>query len=198
MTSSLRGPGKVLLGALALLAGLLCSAPGMAGVILISPGGGAGSISFFAPNGQSFTAEDKNVAIAFSLYDFNSFADPANSALTVRLLAGSGTGGAQLGAVAQTITPGTMGAFVDFDFSYVDLVVGQQYTALIEAQTSRWFLGAASGDVYAGGVGFVSGAAVDFDRALRVTPKAQVPEPASVLMVGAALALLAFCRRRRT
>lgn len=191
---------RYLTGAVVLLSGLLSYSSSFAGVILNVSDGHAVQIDAYEPIAQSFIAEDASVKIAFSLFDVNQFADPANSPLTMRLLAGSGTGGAQLGTVAQAITPNLgsigVGVFVDFDFSFVDLIVGQQYTALIEAPTARWGMDIDRLGRYLGGVAFLNGVESTADLAFRISPTGQVSEPASIVIVGTALALFAVSRRR--
>jgi hypothetical protein len=115
-----------------------------AGVILQDTSDSSRQIQNFEEIGQSFTAEDSFVKIAFGFVDFNQ--QNFNDALTVNLYEGNGSGGTLVGSVSQTLTPG-LGLpnnipfpceFVDFDFSFVSLTVGNAYTALVDAQNSRW------------------------------------------------------------
>ena len=100
-----------------------------AGLILQDNSNSARQIEAFEPVGQSFTAEDSSVLIAFSFFDVNTFVP--NVDITMNLFSGFGIGGPQVGSVSQTLTPGLgsigNGVFVDYDFTSVNLTVGNIY-----------------------------------------------------------------------
>ena len=85
------------------------------GLILQDESQGRLTIWFFSPAGQTFTAEDANIAsIGFGLSDVND--DLPNLGLTVNLYEGIGTGGFLLGSDTMIPTSGLHLTFVDFDF----------------------------------------------------------------------------------
>ena len=84
---------------------LISSFAANAGIILVDESDASRQINATEPVGQSFTAEDSSVLIAFSFFDVNDFVGP-NLALTMRLLEGDGVSGIELLTVSQVLTAG--------------------------------------------------------------------------------------------
>lgn len=104
---------------------------------------GTSTIFYIAPIGQTFKAIGSNASLAFAFSDVNPInnlnGEPrANEPLKMVLYQGVGDTGTRVGIASQTLTPGIEHEFVDFDFSHLDLQVGQNYTAIIEDSTVRW------------------------------------------------------------
>lgn len=186
-------------------ASLAALAPARAGTILQDQHNFNSTIFFHEPFGQSFTAEDANIAaIAFYVTDANAHVGPDFS-IVMHLYAGVGDGGTLLATKtnATALSDGFHG-YLDFDFSDVPLTVGDSYTAFISNDTHRWAVDSQlGGDPYAGGVHIRFGTiAPDDDIRFRVTPAEIVaaPEPGTLAALGvglAGLAGLASRRRRR-
>ncbi len=151
-------------------------------------------IQFHEQIGQSFTAEDANVSIAFYFFDFNS--SRMNLPLTMYLLDGNDPGFPVLDTVTLLLTPGARElGYVDFDFSSTNLVVSSSYTALIDAQNSRWAIAGTTENLYVGGRAYDGeGFFGEGDLRFRVTPTS-VPEPGTLALF--TLGLLGIAARRR-
>jgi len=171
-----------------------------ADAILVNEGDESTQIQIADPFGQSFTAEDPFVLFAFSFFDVNQQGNE-NLPLMMCLLEGDGVDGTELASISQTL-PEDLGSvfggeFVDFDFSSVALVVGQQYTVLIKAPSDRWGVDHNDANLYDGGTMFIGGEPRGEMR-FRVTPTtASVPEPSSLAFAVVAV-ISGLMRRRRT
>ncbi len=171
-----------------LLFGWLCESM-QAGVIIQDRAAISYLIFHYSPIGQTFTAEDEYIqSIGFVLSDMN----PGLGTLdvTIELFWGEGIGGPSLGsAPVEGLYPG-LNSFFDANFDFVQLEVGQKYTAIVTSPNAR--AGVASvkwaspggtpiiPDPYTGGDFFREGQIWDnFDAAFRV-----VPEPTTLLLLG--------------
>jgi hypothetical protein len=191
-----------------LLGALLCPLTSNALVIENALNPGAVTIDFFEPIGQSFTAEFADLtSIAFYYTTLNP--GEANDPFTMFLYEGAGLGGTQLGSVNFSLPytpPGsaTYGYF-DVNFSAIDLVVGNVYTAGVTTNgTSSLWATAFSGNNYAGGQlysanpqGFCGNGAT-CDLTFRVTGAAAVvPEPSTLPLLSLGFAALGFSLSKR-
>lgn len=154
-------------------------------------------IKAFDPIGQSFTAEDALVEIAFWVAPINpNF--PVDS-ITAELFEGEGFGGLSLGSATVTPAGGTS-AFVQF-FDNVTLAVGLSYSVRLTSPGAYWGIRlAVDTDPYAGGRAYHD-SIVNYqdngtsDLAFRVSPAA-VPLPAGLPLIASALGGLWLLRRR--
>jgi opacity protein-like surface antigen len=176
---------------------------------------------FYGPVGQSFTAIDANLtSFGFQFQTFN--AGAANTALTWRLVAGDGLGGATIATRSLTLPtdlPARGGGFFDFDVTGTSVTVGQRYTAVLTATNNRYGVALGpeadpttgvftGGDAYAGGQAYFTrnpypncaGTTSNCDLNFRVTgfnAVAAVPEPASYALMTGALGVVGGSLRRR-
>lgn len=181
-----------------------------AGVILQAQGTSWYQIDSHEPLGQSFKAEDQSVYFAFWFSDANQHV--SNEEITVSILSGAGLGGSVLAQKSALLTPQTSGGgfgiaageFIDFDFTDLQLVVGETYTASVEAQNARWGLRANSGssggsvDTYTDGMAYFGGTQPSvevLDFRFRVTPEA-VPEPSILFLFSLGLVGFGLARKR--
>jgi len=130
----------------------VCSA--LADMILQDQLSGGYQINAFSPIGQSFTAEDERIeSIGVSLSDMNSFTAPDSFNVTVELYEGKGFEGSSLGTSTMSLNDGiSTGSydydsgeffvnFQNFDFSDVELIVGESYSFKLIDPTPRWGVG---------------------------------------------------------
>jgi hypothetical protein len=186
----------------------LAGAAGAAGAATIENTAGVfdGSIAFYSPLGQTFTAIDTDlISIGFAYSDLNP--DSPNDPITLSLYSGDGLGGALLASHTFTlpsVLPSTLAApvIVDTDFSGVSLTVGSVYTAALSGSSFK--VAAVYGaDAYSGGhaTKSLSGcAACDLD--FRVVGRSgggigPVPEPATWALMLAGFAGLGARLRSR-
>lgn len=188
--------GCTLLGAMA---------PVEAGIIEQSAGQFDATIAAFDPIGQTFVAEDAllgQIAFAFSR-NSNS---PTDGLVTMTLYTGSGFAGASLGSVLMDLSgplPSTLAPpqFIDFDFSGVNLTIGNTYTAGVTSNDFSISVVYNGSDAYGSGLLLESSSsalgscAVGCDLNFRVTPSV-VPIPAAAWLFGSAVGLMGWMRRK--
>lgn len=124
---------------------ILCSLyimtlPANAGLILQDEGRGSSQVYGNSVLGQWFTTEDTNVKIAFAFIDMNPHFEFLPQ-VTMHLYEGIGFETGLLGSVLLNLDmplAKRTWTFVDFNFSFLDLTVGKQYTAIISAPNERW------------------------------------------------------------
>jgi len=182
--------------------------------VVSGPTGARGvQIMAYGPVGQSFTAIASNLtSFGFQFQTFN--AGAASAPVVWQLLAGAGLSGAVVATRTLSLPtnlPARTVMFYDFDITGTDVVVGQQYTAVVSTMTTRYgialgpeyniFTGAPlGGDAYAGGRAYFTqnafpnctdSAASNCDLNFRVTGSnaGAVPEPATwaTMLVGLGL-----------
>ena len=185
------------------------------GTILQTQRSGSLGFSFNNPIGQSFTVEDPRIqSIGFSLFDVNEFLGEFE--ITVALRDGVGFAGPEIGSVAVQIPDGFIG-FVDFDFSGVDLVVGDVVTAVVSSLSGRGGIAihqhaSLAGDPIPGELDYLGGDMIrpdgsvdpNFDLTFRVFPlgvfpPSEVVEPSTLIVFSAGIlgiGLLAGWRSR--
>lgn len=180
---------SIIAAAIAVVAPLSVSAA----TIDLGLGGTTWQINAYEPIGQSFTAEDALVDIEYWIVSFNT-QFPLES-ITANLYDGEGLGG----SVVDTVTVDPLGGFTGYFkfFDNIALTVGSVYTIALTSPNPYW--GAQSADQsYDGGTGFLSGAPVSVDMAIRVTPDlSAVPLPAGGLLLLGGLGLLGAAKRRK-
>ena len=154
-------------------------------------------IKDFYPMGQTFTAEDPLVAIAFWVKEqpplYGPVPELAN--LTIELFEGVGTGGISLGTAPVEGLSSEFKGFYDADFSSVTLTVGQVYTAIISSDNVYAAVYNKNADLYPGGVMIETGILKpEYDMAFRITP---IPAPGAILLGGIGVGLVGWLRRQR-
>ena len=168
-----------------------------AGLIIQNQKNMGTQIKDFYPMGQTFTAEDPLVAIAFWVEEqpplYGPVPELAN--LTIELFEGVGTGGISLGSAPVEGLSSEFDGFYDADFSSVTLTVGQVYTAIISSDNVYASVSYKHADLYPGGVLIETGILKpDYDMAFRITP---IPAPGAVLLGSIGVGLVGWLRRQR-
>ncbi len=160
--------------------------------------------------GQTFTAEDAKIKyIGFAVFD--QYPQLPFMPINIELFEGEGINGPLLGVetMMQSSDPlplpnfGINPRFLEADFSYVTLKVGQVYTALITVSHSNsgvfgeYWVSDLDGsilqpDLYTGGYGFSDFSQSpsylgEFDLVFRVVP---IPEPSTIILLGLGAILL--------
>ncbi|MGH8176184.1 MAG: hypothetical protein ACREV5_07995 [Steroidobacter sp.] len=188
-----------------LIAGLLILTPSLAsaGLILQDQENGVFQVNAFEPIGQSFTAEDAGVLIAFQMECINC-GFPNADALRMDLFSGDGLGGALLASRSFSLISGFAG-FFDVDFSALVLSVGSRYTAALSVlgDDPYWGVRVSTTDVYSGGSAYARecqtcGPAAA-ELAFRVTPvtPVNVSEPGVLALLAVSFTVFLLSRRRR-
>ena len=204
----LRSINRFFLLGLALL-GLSVSSANAALILQDEKAGPGWTIGYSGVVGQTFTAEDAKIsAIAFSFYDVNHASFP-NENISMLLYDGTVDPGSLLHTETQLLTPGITDTFVDFNFSLVDLIVGNTYIAIVQALNNRWGVNvnqhANNSGPLPGTIDYLGGDAIydgliepNLDLRFRVTPVSAVPVPAAIWLFGTALVgLVGFNKRRK-
>ncbi len=146
--------------------------------------------------GQTFTAEDAVVAVAgVYVVDFTMASVATDQTIEYRLHEGAGTAGTLLGSWVFAGLVEGFGGYADVSLAGVTLVVGNTYTLMVGNNTFEWGVESAfstGGTTYGGGTArlFPDGGAGLPPRDLRFHVLPEVPEPATLLLIGSGLALL--------
>ena len=155
-------------------------------------------IQYFYPVGQTFTADSSSLdSFSFWIKDQNASFAPLDFTIGLTLYEGAGTGGSIVGTSSFSGLSDSYDNWADFSFGGVPLVMGNPYTAIVSNDNVRWFVHGGD-DGYSGGTAIVSGLAVNAqDTFFRVNAaESPVPEPTSLLLLGAGLAGAALRRYR--
>jgi hypothetical protein len=182
-------PAIQVVAALALLLGGVGQA--RAGLIRVDTFNMDWQIQAVEPLGQTFQAEDSSIrSIGFYLTDLNP-QFPTDHSVSISLYQGEGSAGLLLGSRTINGIPDGFPGFVAADFSSVTLTVGQTYTAYLSDATPRWGVAVGEPNPYANGQAIALGDfRPDLDLLIEVVPHA-TPEPATLPLLGIALAGLA-------
>jgi hypothetical protein len=168
-----------------------------AGLIIQEQRNMGSQIQEYYPMGQTFTAEDPLVAIAFWVEEqpplYGPYPELAD--LTIELFGGVGTGGPSLGSAPVEGLSSGFNGFYDADFSSVTLTVGQVYTAIISSDNPYASVSYTHADLYPGGVMIDEGLLKpDYEMAFRITP---IPAPGAILLGSIGVGLVGWLRMRR-
>jgi hypothetical protein len=167
-----------------------------AGIILQDQKNASKQIKLYYPIGQTFTAEDPLVAIAFWIQEWPPLDGPVPELanLTIELFEGAGIGGLSLGSAPVEGLSSGFDGFYDADFSSVILTVGEVYTAIISSDSPYAGVYYKMSNVYPGGSMFI-GYTTAWDMAFRITP---IPAPGAILLGSIGVGLIGWLKRRRT
>lgn len=151
------------------------------------------NMAIFAPTGQSFTADASALkSIGMWTSTCNCPNDPPVQ-FELKLLSGAGTSGSLVAARTAT-APIALYGFLDFDFTGVNLTVGQTYTAMLSqisasppSSTGTPIFGVTN--AYPGGIAFLNGQPrpdLDFSLRVRDLPTAPALQYAAKFLCGQA------------
>jgi len=169
-----------------------------AGIILQDQMNAGNQIVEYYPIGQTFTAEDPLVAIAFWVEEWPPLYGPVPTLpnLTIELFQGAGIGGTSLGSAPVLGLSSGFNGFYDAYFGSVNLTVGQGYTAIVSSDSPYAGVSYRMADLYPGGVKVERGSLVpNYDMTFRVRP---IPAPGAILLGSIGLGLVGWLRRKRT
>jgi len=121
---------------LASLACLLFACELRAGVILQDQSDGMHQIKAFTPTGQTFTADDLYL-MSIGFYFWGLDDHRRTGTVSVILRQGAGVEGNEIARQSLEISTDNW-TIVDFSFPAIELVVGESYTAIVEASNEWW------------------------------------------------------------
>ena len=189
-----RDRSKPVLGLLLSAMALCLASPKTAGAGPIVQDASNEARNIFPWVGQSFTAEDMFIDIVGAyVTDFTFGSVATDTSIVYSLYEGIGTGGTLLGSRTFSGLFEGFDGFADVSFAGIPLIVGNPYSFIVSNDTAEWGVESAFGDFYAGGA-LLLPVPDEFEREMRfhVLPAAEVPEPATLLLLGAGLAAAAL------